>query len=229
MLEKNQFKSENIKNYKFSDITFNDLKKHIKLVESDVNTYAWEPIDIIVLSDKEKYSIDSIISHIAEMPVHLLNEATIWARAIYPLLMLAETKNIRAWAQIPLSSHYKHFSLEGVVDGVLAKSYVGRVEAPYLVVVEAKRGTEAQNPVIQTYAQMLAAAYLNWQQTPQLPQIMFGCYTIADSWTFLRAEVSNIDTDLPTMQIENSREYVEKLEAETIMLILKQIVSYQHG
>jgi hypothetical protein len=54
---------------------------------------------------------------------------------------------------------------------------------------------------------------------------MFGCYTIADSWTFIRAEVECIDGDKPLMRLEISREYVEKLEAETIARILKKIVS----
>ncbi len=37
------------------------------------------------------------------------------------LLMLAETKTIRAWAELPLSCQYKQFSLDGIVDGVLGK------------------------------------------------------------------------------------------------------------
>ncbi|MCY7320294.1 MAG: hypothetical protein LH660_00425 [Phormidesmis sp. CAN_BIN36] len=54
---------------------------------------------------------------------------------------------------------------------------------------------------------------------------IFGCYTIADTWKFLRAEIENIDTEQPTMSLEYSREYVEKLETETIFKILKTIVA----
>ncbi|CAK0761964.1 hypothetical protein CCP3SC15_270027 [Gammaproteobacteria bacterium] len=107
---------------------------------------------------------------------------------------------------------------------MLGKSYAGRMDAPYLVVIEAKRSIEAQSPVAQCYAQMLAAARLNWEQDNYQPQEIFGCYTIADTWTFIRAEVESIDADKPVMRLETSREYVEKLEAETIVRILKKIV-----
>ncbi|BAP54503.1 hypothetical protein THII_0206 [Thioploca ingrica] len=68
-------------------------------------------------------------------------------------------------------------------------------------------------------------AHLNWENDGNEPQEIFGCYTIADSWKFLRVEMVGITTDIPTMRIEYSREYVEKLEAEIIFKILKRIVS----
>ena len=40
----------------------------------------------------------------------------------------------------------------------------------------------------------------------------------------MRAEVSDIRSDRPTLKTEYSREYVEKLEAETILKLLKGIV-----
>ncbi|MCP4697653.1 MAG: hypothetical protein GY862_12495 [Gammaproteobacteria bacterium] len=215
--------------FKFSDISFSDLKEYIQLTEKEVSTYAWEVSGKAVLTEKEKWLIHEIVGYSRDIPVHLLNEATIWARAVYPLLMIAETPAIRAWSEVPLCGHYKQFSLEGLVDGVLGKSYAGRMDAPYLVVAEAKRGIEAQNPVAQTYAQMLAAARLNWEQNNKLPQEIFGCYTIADAWTFIRAELDEIESDKPVMQVETSREYVEKLEAETIVTILKNIVSHSIG
>ena len=48
--------------------------------------------------------------------------------------------------------------------------------------------------------------------------------TLGDDWTFLRAVVNAIDTDLPVMTVETSREYKEKIEAETILRILKSIM-----
>jgi hypothetical protein len=84
---------------------------------------------------------------------------------------------------------------------------------------------ESQDPVPQLYGQLLAAAHINWEQEKKRCQEVFGCYTIADSWTFLRAEVTDIETDLPTLRVEYSREYTEKTEAETILKILKFIVA----
>jgi hypothetical protein len=66
---------------------------------------------------------------------------------------------------------------------------MGMMESPYIVVVETKRGIDNQNPLFQLYGQLLAAAHLNWENENQehSPQEIFGCYTIADSWTFVRA------------------------------------------
>ncbi|MCP4699909.1 MAG: hypothetical protein GY862_24115, partial [Gammaproteobacteria bacterium] len=98
-------------------------------------------------------------------------------------------------------------------------------EAPYLVMVESKRGLEAQNPVPQLYGQLLAAAGVNQEREKEASQEIFGCYTIADSWTFVRAEFSDMEADIPRMLVEISREYAEKQEAEMILKILKNIVS----
>jgi len=211
--------------FKFSEISFADLKQLVSLEEQYHSTYLWDDVDAPQLTEQEIWLINTIVGYIRDLPVHLLNEATVWARAVYPLLLLAETQDIRAWSELPLSCQYQQFALEGVVDGILGKSYAGRMDAPYLVVIEAKRGIEAQSPVAQSYAQILAAARLNWEQDNQQPQEMFGCYTIADTWTFMRAEVADIDTNKPTMHLETSREYSEKLEAASIARILKKIVS----
>jgi hypothetical protein len=72
-------------------------------------------------------------------------------RGIYPLLLLAKKGNIQAWAEVILQAQYSNFELEGIADGVLAKCVSGFVEVPYLVVVEAKRGLESQNPLYQLY------------------------------------------------------------------------------
>jgi hypothetical protein len=45
------------------------------------------------------------------------------------------------------------------------------------------------------------------------------------TWKFLRAEVDQLNSEKPVIQLEYSREYVEKLETEAIFRILKTIVS----
>lgn len=89
----------------------------------------------------------------------------------------------------------------------------------------AKRGIEGKNPRFQLYGELLAAARLNWEQKQKTQALIWGCNTVADTWTFIRAIVEEIDSSEPKMTIESSREYVEKLEAETILKIMKQIVS----
>jgi hypothetical protein len=78
---------------------------------------------------------------------------------------------------------------------------------------------------------MLAAARLNWQLetqksvSPPDPQIIFGCYTIADTWTFLQGEVTRIDSDRPKLTIEYSQEYSQKHDSVTILKLIKSIVA----
>ncbi len=165
-----------------------------------------------------------IQNRIAQDRPQLMNEATVWARAIYPVLMLAEQDFVRAWAQVPLRATYPTFEISGVADGVLGKGLAGELEAPYLVVVEAKRGIEAQNPQYQLYGEMLAAAKMNWTMDGQDPQIIFGCYTVADVWTFVRGQVVGIESDKPSLYLESSQEYSGKLESDTVVKILQKVV-----
>lgn len=208
-----------------SQLSLSDLRNLVHLQERGIALYDWTQVDLIQLSEGEQQQVHTIQSHLLNYQTHLMNEATIWSRAIYPLLLLAEQDSIQAWAEVPLSAQYSSFGLEGLADGVLGKCVAGYMEAPYLVVVEAKRGLEDPNPQFQLYGQLLAAARMNWQIDRKPTQEIFGCYTIADTWTFVRGLVIDIEADKPTLQIESSREYAEKLEAETILKLLKQIVS----
>lgn len=206
-------------------VTLADIKRFVKLIEQEISDYEWTQIESITLNDRESQSLQEIRARLLKKPIHRMNEATLWGKAIYPLLLLVEQTGIEVWAEVSLQAQYTLFELEGVADGVLGKSVTGRLESPYLVVIETKRGVESQDPVPQLYGQLLAAAHINWEEEKQACQNVFGCYTIADSWTFVRAEVTDIETDRPTLRVEYSREYTEKTEAETILKILKRIVA----
>jgi hypothetical protein len=213
--------------FKISSLSLADIEKVVTLKESSGSSFVWEDVSAIVLSDAEQYDVSLLQKRLQNTQVHLFNEATIWARAIYPLLFLVEQGNIQVWAEVALRGEYPQFDIEGIADGVIGRSVVGRITTPYLVVIETKRGVEAQNPIFQLYGELLAAAWMNWQQNQGEVQEIFGCYTIADSWTFLRAEVSLIKSDRPMLSIECSREYNERLETATILKVLKQIVDRQ--
>lgn len=209
-----------------SNLTLEDLKSLIKLQEHRIAAYEWTKVDAIVITDRERRQLQEITSHLVNHDTALMNEATIWSRAIYPLLLLAEQADIEAWAEVSLYGKFNQVELFGTADGVLGKSVAGRIESPYLIVIEAKKGIEAANPVFQLYGQLLAAAYQNWLNNHHPQQEVFGCYTIGDTWKFLKAEIKGIEDDLPTLSVEFSREYVEKLEAETIFKMLKKIVNH---
>ena len=188
---------------RLSDISLAGIRRLVHLHEDDAPSDTWLQVDAVMLTSNEQRRLQDLQAQFVNERVHLFNEATLWSRVIYPLLILAEQKDIRAWTGVPLRTRYPQFELEGMADGVLGKSVASRIEVPYLVVLKTKQGVEATNPVFQLYGQLLAAARLNWEDTPHDPQEIFGCYTIADSWTFMRAEVEGMEADQPTLRVEN--------------------------
>ncbi len=213
--------------FKISSLSLADLETIVTLQEVSGSHFDWEAIDSIELTDDEQADVNRLQKRLQNTQLHLFNEATIWARAIYPLLLLVEQTNIQVWAEVNLRGEYAQFEIEGIADGVIGRSVVGRITTPYLVMIETKRGVEAQNPIFQLYGELLAAAWMNWKHNQRDTQEVFGCYTIADSWTFLRAEVSQIQSDRPVLSIECTREYNERLETVTILKLLKHIVARQ--
>ena len=73
--------------------------------------------------------------------------------------------------------------------------------------------------------EMLAAAWINYQNDHKPQQLIYGCYTVADTWTFAEGLVEEIDAEHPHFTVELSGEYKEKNETETIFQILKSIVA----
>jgi len=207
------------------NLKLDDLETWVRLEEQQTEDYPWTQVESVAINESLQAEVQTIAQRLFQRQTHLMNEATIWARGIYPLLVLAEEADIQAWAGVSLKASYTQFDLEGIADGVLGRGVAERVTAPYLVVVEVKKGIEGETPIFQLYGQILAAAYLNWKRDQEPCQELFGCYTIADSWTFVRAEVKGIDHDRPSLYVEYSREYMEKLEALTILKLLKSIVA----
>jgi hypothetical protein len=211
----------------FSKVSKADLKRFVQLEEKGIAAYSWLDLDHIQLTKDEVQQLQYIQSHLLNYSLHLMNEATIWARGIYPFLLLAEQDQVQALAEVPLQAKYSLFELEGIADGVLAKGIANSAEVPYLVVVEAKKGLDNQNPLYQLYGQLLAAGHLNWEENQKDPQEIYGCYTIADVWTFVRANIANLKSEYPKITLEFSREYSSKNEGEIVLKMLKSIVN-QH-
>lgn len=210
--------------YPLSQLTEETLVLLVTLHEEGGTSSEWEKMQI-ALTPEERVHLNYIKSDVHRDHLPIMNEATIWGRAIYPLLRLAEHGHIQAWSDVPLKARYPTFELEGEADGALAPSIGGRIQPPYLVVHEAKRGINAPNPQFQLYGEMLAAAWLNWKTDTDPEQQIFGCYTIADDWTFVLGTVTNIESEKPTLHIKFSHRYNGIADAERIVQILKSIVS----
>ena len=208
--------------YKFSELSLEIIESLIEFAET--RTGEWQP-ETISLNDEELIFVEYFKRRLQKEQILLLNEATVWGKAIYPLLTLVERDSISAWAQVPMSAAYKQFVVEGFVDGVVGTKKTGHLSAPFLVVVEAKKGIEAKEPQYQLYGAMLAAVRQNWEEKPEETQIIYGCYTVSDVWVFVRGEASRINDDKPALTIQTSREFVERIEAEIILGILKAITA----
>lgn len=124
--------------FNFSELSQEQVQSIVKLHEKGIVPDKWDDM-MLACTDQERQRLQFFTLDLLNRRVVAMNEATIWSRAIYPLLMLAEQGHVQAWSQVLLRAQYPRFALEGIVDGVLANSISGRVEAPYLVVLEAKR------------------------------------------------------------------------------------------
>ena len=212
--------------YPLSQLTEDILNELVTLQETDGALEVWEQMRA-VLTSEEQMLLDYFKATLYRRNLVPMNEATLWSRAIYPLLRLAEHGQIQAWAGVPLKATYPAFELEGEADGALAPSVGGKIQTLYLIVHEAKRGVNAPDPQYQLYGEMLAAAWLNCKNTTTLEQEIFGCYTVVDNWTFVRGVVGDIESERPTFNIEFGPVYNGVLEAARIVQILKFIVA-QH-
>ncbi|NJR67543.1 MAG: hypothetical protein HC771_01900 [Synechococcales cyanobacterium CRU_2_2] len=229
-----------MKRLKLSALDLDSLQSVVDIEEHPIADYPWLDVDHIVLREDEQQQIEAIVHCLRKSSTNLFNEATIWGKAIFPLFLLAEQGNIEAWTEVPLSAQYAQFELDGIADGVLGRGIAGRITAPYLVMVEAKRGIDGENPIFRLYGQILCGAWQNWRRNRGDPselgkanrQEIFGCYTIGQTWQFVRAEVAGFEDTAampgeahrPMLWVEYSQEYPETTEAERIVRIPKSVV-----
>jgi hypothetical protein len=125
--------------FNISNLSLADIETIVTLQETSGTFFVWEDISLIELTKAEYYDVNLLQKQLQNTPVHLFNEATIWARATYPLLLLAEQGNIQVWAEVALRAQYPQFDLEGIADGVIGRSGIGRITTPYLIMTLTKR------------------------------------------------------------------------------------------
>ena len=210
------------KTYAFNALTSALLAEIVTLRHEPSVPELWDELARKELSEADRTAVGAVTAKLLYYRTQRVNEATIWARAIYPLLMLAERGTIRAWSMVSLSASFNDIELRGDADGALAPSMVEELGLPYLVVMAAKRGASGTDPMAQLLGAMLCAARLNEDGGHPAPE-MFGCYTLADVWTFVRARLDWAQPR-PAMNLTVSREYMEKTEAGIILAILASIV-----
>ena len=224
--------------YSFSQLTEEAIHALVTLHESEGALEEWQKMQIPLTEDEHR-RLEDIRATLRHHQLLAMNEATLWSRAIYPLLVLAEQGHVRAWSGVSLKAAYPTFALEGEVDGALAPSIGWRIRPPYLIVHEAKRGLNAPDPLYQLYGEMLAAARINQEGRAGKPerqsidvterdaseQEIFGCYTVNETWVFVRGIVGDMESDKPTFAVEFAPAYSCISDAEQIVQLLKFIVA----
>ena len=209
----------------FAQLTRDDFLRLIRFHDHGARQEPWDELAKGEVTEKEQAFIDYVLAGLQRISPTLVNEATVWGRAIFPLLWLAETEGVVAQADVPLVARIGDVELAGSADGAFGTPIAGELSAPFLIVVEAKRGVEGYNPVMQLYGELLAAACLNARETGEVSQRIYGCFTVAATWTFVRADIAGLDGERPSFTVVSSSELSEKLEAATIVRILKSIVA----
>ena len=211
-----------MKSYLFKDLDAATLPEVAVVRYEPMQPGVWEELARKELGERDRLALGLLADKLFNYKTVRANEATLWARAIYPLLVLAEREDVRAFSLVSLSATFDDVEIHGEVDGVLASSVEDQIDLPFLVVVEAKRGVSGTDPVAQLVGAMLCTARLNEQGGHPVKEI-YGCYTVADLWTFLRGRL-DWSGQRPVMTLLSSREYMEKTEAPTILAILESIV-----
>ena len=102
--------------YPLSQLTEETLNTLVTLHEVDGAPETWEKMQG-TLTPEEHILLDYLRTTLHRHNLMVMNEITLWSRAIYPLLRLAEQGTIQAWAGVPLKATYPTFKLEGEADG----------------------------------------------------------------------------------------------------------------
>ncbi len=216
--------------YTLAQVRLAQLREFAEIDNRGVVPSVWASLEQGDLTEEEEQFLAFLRKRLFYYKTQMANEATIWARAIYPLLLLAERDDLRAYSQVPLAAKLFHGELHGEVDGVLAREGIDQdVTPPYVLVVEAKRGVEGHDPVAQLLGGLLCAAWENQQVHKRDEHHLYGAYTVADVWTFVDVKISSIDGEAPRMVMAFSREYMEKTEAGVILRLLKSMLSKLAG
>jgi hypothetical protein len=219
-------------------VTLDDLARLVVLESRGTTESPWNEA-IEPPNEGTLAQLRYLTAKLAETRPVLLNEITLWGRAIYPLLELAETGNVRAWGGVPLAARdpFSDTEMTGIVDGVLAPEaavLTGTPGQPFLLVIETKRGVDATDPRPQLFAAVLAALWMRLGHAragDEGTAEVFGCFTVSDTWTFVRAEARvRPEGSQPRLAVTLSwsREYTERIEAEAILRVLRWI-THQHG
>lgn len=190
----------------------------------------WDALEATPVPPQRARELEVVLGWLRGFDAVTANESTLWARAIYPMLVLAEEERVRAWSQVAVRAALGDVELAGVVDGVLAREGVagGQATTPFLLVVETKRGIDSTDPRPQLLAALLVSIEAERARGGGGGGAVerFGCFTVGDTWKFVR--VVETRTEAPpgrAMAVSWSRPFTERLESPAVLAVLHGIVA----
>jgi len=216
--------------YSFNQLTPERLESLVDLEGPVELPELWAALEATEVPAAALPPLEWVVGRVRDVLTVAANESTLWARAIYPMLMLAEEQRVRAWSQVSLRAELTRggetTELSGVIDGVLARENAmgGQARPPFLLIVEAKRAIDAPDPRPQVLGALLASLAAE-APASDAPLERFGCLTVGDAWHFIRVEFElRPDAPRPVMRLAWSREYSQQVEARRLLAVLLGLV-----
>ena len=108
---------------KLSSLNLDTLQSVVDIQERPIDDYPWLVTDHVTLSPDDEQQLQAIVRRLRRSSTNLLNEATVWGKAIFPLLLLAEHNSIEAWALSSSSSFFLGGFGVGLVPSVCSDNF----------------------------------------------------------------------------------------------------------
>lgn len=204
-----------IPSYRFSQISFNDLKKiiNIKPKLNYAKFHDWFDNKTVELNNEDTIFLDNLIKK-NEFFLDNYKEEELKVKFITPILNRIDfvdiDKEVRDFYDEPLCYETDRYSLSGETDFMVAKGYFF-AEQPYFFIQEFKKSKTASNPEPQLLAELIAALELNKFSSIK------GAFIVGAIWNFVILE--KLDTN-------KYQYFVSKNFDSTDLEKLKQI--YKH-
>lgn len=114
-----------------AQVTPDTLYTIVAVQDHGLRSSPWDQLALAELTPDELSATERLSADLRRYHPSLVNEATVFARSIYPLLALAEAEGVQALAGVPLSAQAGGFELAGIADGALGRAVAGELRAPF--------------------------------------------------------------------------------------------------
>src|ERR1700679_3093669 len=108
-----------MKTYPLEELTAATLAEVADIRREPSRPEVWDELARKAISQADRAALKLVTDKLFYFNTHRANEATVWGRAIYPVLVLAERGGIIAFSVVPLRGDFDGVELRGEADGAL--------------------------------------------------------------------------------------------------------------